>query len=593
MILKKEFQDKNSATIYCSASITKDYIVLKADDYFYNFVGRQVGLKFDVYIHPDYVEEFKECVESIEVGAEARILSIMKDVDNVYRLVDIIVHNDGDTMSGKEIIDIRICNLMSMEFRYIRSRNNILKYRTFLSMYDDILFDYDYEKDMFTMLKYFNSKINILLKDTFENAKARLLSIMDDDETKSAIETVFEKIKSNCESFSVELSGPDYFDRNKTVHYNINARSIYKHNRTKVSAGIVRREDEELNIPYYNKPEARDHFTGAYNKKGSEELVKDFIKRGKNKHYLVMMDIDNFKNVNDEYGHKVGDEVILKVAEIINKAIAGRGFVGRFGGDEFFVFTNGINDEIALRSVLTFIKQMMVKEFEKRFGGNGLTCSMGVCEYPKDGDNYNKLFVCADKCLYIAKEKGKNRYIIYDREKHGSVDESDDLSTGINAMQLDNNKMTDMVADITSEIISSKGEKIIELLNDIKKAFSIDGIRIYHLDDKEEKGLKLYSGDYRDMSKIESIEFAKEVDAIFAADDTNSIAIIGNLELTQESLYKANLDAGIGGYYAVRHTSENGGKILVFFDTIGKKCNFSQSSRNYARLLTNVISKFK
>lgn len=592
MILRKEFQDKMSPMIYCSASIAKDYIVLKADDYFYNFVGRHVGLKFDTYIHPDYVDEFRENVEKLDAGDEVRLFSIMKGGEEVYYPVDIIVHNDGDTMMGKPIIDVRVCNIMSMEFRYIRSRNNILKYRTYLFMYNDILFDYDYETDTFTMFKYINSKINIMLKDNYVNAKERLLARIDDDETKEAILDVFNKIRGNCESFSLELLAPDYNDPNKTVHYSINAQSIYKHNREKISVGIVKIEDDDFNTPYYSKPEARDHFTGAYNKRACEELVNDFIKKDKSTHYLVMMDLDNFKNINDEYGHKVGDEVILKVAEIINKAINGRGFIGRFGGDEYFLFTNGIRDEKSLRSILTYIKQMIIKEFEKRFGESTLTCSMGVCEYPKDGDNYTTLFQCADKCLYIAKEKGKNRYIIYDREKHGAVDGSEDLSTGISAMQLGNDKMTDMISDIISTMIVSKGEQTSALLPDIIKAFSIDGIRIYCTNASDSKVLKFYKGDYRDLSKIETDDFAKEAGNMFDSNSIHSVAIIGNLEMIKKEIFDACVDAGIGGYYAVKHTTESGAEIMVFFDTIGKKCNFSQTARNYARMLVNIIAKY-
>ncbi|MFR4336963.1 MAG: GGDEF domain-containing protein [Lachnospira pectinoschiza] len=83
-------------------------------------------------------------------------------------------------------------------------------------------------------------------------------------------------------------------------------------------------------------------------------------------HYMAMIDIDNFKNVNDTYGHLYGDKVILKVAAIINSALNGRGIVGRFGGDEFFIFTNWITKESQLRSILTFIKQKVRAELGRK-----------------------------------------------------------------------------------------------------------------------------------------------------------------------------------------------------------------------------------
>ena len=125
-----------------------------------------------------------------------------------------------------------------------------------------------------------------------------------------------------------------------------------------------------------------------------------------------MIDIDNFKNVNDTYGHLYGDKVILKVAAIINSALNGRGIVGRFGGDEFFIFTNWITKESQLRSILTFIKQKVRAELGQGENSCDVTLSMGVCKYPDNGSDYDSLFNKADKCLYIAKNKGKNRYII-------------------------------------------------------------------------------------------------------------------------------------------------------------------------------------
>lgn len=106
----------------------------------------------------------------------------------------------------------------------------------------------------------------------------------------------------------------------------------------------------------------KDFFTGLLNKRACKEYVQDSIATNKDIHYMAMIDIDNFKNVNDTYGHLYGDKVILKVAAIINSALNGRGIVGRFGGDEFFIFTNWITKESQLRSILTFIKQKVRAE---------------------------------------------------------------------------------------------------------------------------------------------------------------------------------------------------------------------------------------
>ena len=113
---------------------------------------------------------------------------------------------------------------------------------------------------------------------------------------------------------------------------------------------------------------------------------------------------------------------VIVLAESLIETLDGRGVVGRFGGDEFFVLTEDIPDEQQLR---LFLKAMLSKlrynEYSE-LGSMRFTLSMGISQYPEAGRKFEDLFMLADKALYIAKDKGKNRYIIYRPELHDSVD---------------------------------------------------------------------------------------------------------------------------------------------------------------------------
>ena len=170
------------------------------------------------------------------------------------------------------------------------------------------------------------------------------------------------KVRNANEGFNGEITGPLITDMSKLVVYNIDCKLTYKNNRDRVVIGIIKSIDKQNEVSYYATQEGKDFFTGLLNKRACKEYVQDSIATNKDIHYMAMIDIDNFKNVNDTYGHLYGDKVILKVAAIINSALNGRGIVGRFGGDEFFIFTNWITKESQLRSILTFIKQKVRAE---------------------------------------------------------------------------------------------------------------------------------------------------------------------------------------------------------------------------------------
>lgn len=161
-----------------------------------------------------------------------------------------------------------------------------------------------------------------------------------------------------------------------------------------------------------------DALTDILNKRAITDYAVSAVAAGE-KIALIMMDIDNFKEINDTYGHLFGDQVIAATAGVIKKVIGEGGVAGRMGGDEFMIVLKDFNDELDLRNYLRGIKLNIAALFQDRLGSNRITCSIGAARSDTDGGSYKDLFRIADKALYIAKQKGKNRYIIYKKEKHG------------------------------------------------------------------------------------------------------------------------------------------------------------------------------
>lgn len=157
-----------------------------------------------------------------------------------------------------------------------------------------------------------------------------------------------------------------------------------------------------------------DGLTQLYNRNSFMLLVDKELQLA-NRHNLsgslLMIDLDNFKAVNDNNGHKHGDDTLLICANIIKSAIRSMDVAGRFGGDEFMAYLPNSKKEEALL-IAERIKDTVRKELSKHKSHNKIknivTASIGISFYPQDGTNVSELIQKADDALYSAKGNGKN-----------------------------------------------------------------------------------------------------------------------------------------------------------------------------------------
>ena len=169
----------------------------------------------------------------------------------------------------------------------------------------------------------------------------------------------------------------------------------------------------------YQRASDKDAMLDMLNKKAIIEYAKRTLAQEDcPTTYLIIFDLDYFKLINDTYGHLYGDEVLVTVSSIINRVIGDHGVVGRIGGDEILIVTKGITDKAELRPILRELRMSVEQAYQGKTAGFSLTCSMGAAAYPDHGSSYVEVMDIADKMLYLAKEKGRNRYIIYTPELH-------------------------------------------------------------------------------------------------------------------------------------------------------------------------------
>ncbi len=198
---------------------------------------------------------------------------------------------------------------------------------------------------------------------------------------------------------------------------------------------ILQIEDLRKNLSNSVK---KDPLTGVINRKYIEEEVdKYFVSR--NKAVFLILDVDNFKTVNDRYGHMFGDSVLCKFSNILNSKIGPRDIVARLGGDEFAVFLKGDYSDEEINSYCQMILDCVhtdMKDPSESTYEPGV--SIGISVAPDDGTDFNSLYHRADKALYYIKQNGKDYFHYYKQREENLNSQLVNFNSEVDMKRIEN-----------------------------------------------------------------------------------------------------------------------------------------------------------
>ena len=177
---------------------------------------------------------------------------------------------------------------------------------------------------------------------------------------------------------------------------------------------VGRIRDNQQKKELENKADT-DLLTGLNNKLATERKIKNYIAQNPGSQSMMfLLDVDNFKTVNDTKGHAFGDEVLSTLGEEISSIFRASDIIGRVGGDEFMIFLKAVATEDVVRKeaekVEDFFRNFYVGAYEKY----AVRASIGVAVFPQEGTDFETLYKAADQGLYKAKRRGKNQLAFYD-----------------------------------------------------------------------------------------------------------------------------------------------------------------------------------
>lgn len=233
-----------------------------------------------------------------------------------------------------------------------------------------------------------------------------------------------------------------------------------------------------------------DPLTGIVSRRYMLEFVRALI-QAHIPFTFGMLDLDNFKFVNDTYGHNAGDRVLMDVADSLAKYLDGYGIAGRFGGDEMLwvnLRDHSYAEKKAFLGTLYDSQQVLRKNIELEDSAPFITGTVGCATYPDDATDYDSLFEMIDKTLYRGKNKGRNCYIIYVKEKHESIEIHQIARRGVYTSMSNLVRLFEMVPGIKNRL-----QSVTPLL--------IDELRISDL---------YYVGTHRVMRSVRDADFSED-----------------------------------------------------------------------------------
>ncbi len=170
-----------------------------------------------------------------------------------------------------------------------------------------------------------------------------------------------------------------------------------------------RRRAVETHIAYLAR---HDTLTGLHRRSALEEALghkhAEAERRGQS-YSIALIDIDHFKVINDSYGHAIGDEVLVQIAELLRTSCRSMDWVGRWGGEEFLCLIPDSDSGVAMQSMERLRERISSSSFDVADRSLRVTISVGVASFPKDGDSVSDLLVKVDAALYRAKQHGGDR----------------------------------------------------------------------------------------------------------------------------------------------------------------------------------------
>lgn len=569
--------------------VDKSFHTQSADEVFFRYFGNDVIYSIRRTIDDEDFPRILECIEAVSEGEIRRTVIRMKGINGIPRYILAAVKKLPPSAGDEPLFGITFSDVFSLEnLAYIRQRK-ISEYRYVLSLISDLAFEYCFETGEFKIYMFDCCREIVLVCENLE--KWRQDSI-DAGYIQSRYINTFNSlcrdIKNGVYRFDHEIESSVLTGGEARELCLFRGITRYDSPDRKKVSGIIsvvssRQKSKDINLTIESN---KDSISGLLNKRSVTSFATKLLQdKPSGTVALVILDIDNFTEINSSYGHLFGDEVIYRIAGIVKNEIGSHGIAGRISGSSFLIVLEDIRDEEDLRGVLRAIRTNTEFAFADRSDNFRLTCSMGISSYPKDSSDYDELFMQADKALYIAQQKGQNRYVIYDIEKHGPVEKDAENKIVYLGNNNSSSETLSFMGRLAESLVLGRIPDISVLLEQIRSQFAIDDICVY-----AGKDMNLILSCGNAQSKNAAYLLENGYTERFTGDGVFVIDNVNELEGRDDNAFAQLTAQKIGGAVQYLMTENNVIKGMISFCYISRFKKWSVSDISYLSIIGRTVT---
>lgn len=573
-----------------SATIDKYLQIKKADEKFYQYVGEDNFISLVKSAHPADLNRLSMAVQELKEDGHNMITYRIRRKDGKYRWILAELEYEMVEFEGEPLIRINIQDIQTLkhEMNEMKDKNN--EYGEYFGLLDEILFLYNIEENLFQVFYGGSKQIDLLVDTTLDEwiHEAEENEYISKEHLES-FDSLCRDLKNGSRSFRYEILSKAFSpDHDMKLHL-IKGKTIRDSFRERKVIGCISfiSEESKKREINYNAEYNKDAGTDLLNKKA----ITDYAKRAvaaqpEHSIHICIIDLDNFKNINDTFGHMFGDEVLYTAAEILKDAVAGKGVVGRIGGDEMMIVLEKIGAHSELRGILRSIRSNIEWAYKGKKEGVNLTCSIGVASYPLHAQSYEDLFLIADKMLYYAKKKGKNRYIIYTPEIHGDAMHGELENS---KKQIVNSKVNKegMIIRLTDLFLHRQVMTYEAALSEIGQTFGLDEINVFYGNQNH----LLMKWEQTEGSEEKNIQFVYEGDFMKLFNE-NGIAIVDSivsLESVYPKAYQYLSERNVTAAIIYKMQNEKNVGYIAFYKKSSSARKWAENDKAYINFAGKII----
>ena len=556
-----------------------DHRMLSANAQAWWLVQNDVFVPFESFLTEESKQTFLEHLRSSDTAWFLTFFS--REPESAY-----LTRIEPDNSGSEATIRVLLTRLNDLMESFIRQGNLLSSYDSMLSFQDDLYYEYSPEEDEIvlfnTLQTHFAGGAQPL--DSFR----KQLEAKCDQESLTVLAAWMDHLRKMTPRFRLNIPCNLINSENQSVR-SVSVRGIMIRRSGRVSmVGLVHplriRTNEDHEIAY-------DTLTGAVAREHIIRMAQDRVNRLKAKGTAVaILDIDFFKHINDSFGHQQGDEILRQVAAVMQEEIKSAGVVGRIGGDEFMLLFYAVSGETELRAYLRSIKSVVAAKLGQ------VTVSIGAAIFPDDAASYSDLFMVADYCLYLAKEKGRNRYIIHTLAKHPPVEEIRKLTTEGERNIIkgrDDLPLGEALVQMQFLVRYGKKPSAQTLLNEFAARANIPLLTLWRREDrslvasggKEKKDADALQGYLQDHAPDELWIPRYVIDGM---------CVVNTVDKPEEGCPEVReplLQHGIGSYIYIPFEDDGGVPLALIFAVVNRKVFWNQQQYIHYRLFADLLAR--